>query len=73
MGSHKSDEKHMQSFGYGLSRTIAYVIVLAIIVVLVSFLFGWRSIEQIPEYLQPYSNILLSINPYLKYIQAGLI
>jgi len=73
MGSSKYDEKHMQSFGYGLSRTIAYVIVLAIIVALVSFLFGWSSIEQIPEYLQPYSNILLLINPYLKYIQAGLI
>ncbi len=73
MGSRKYDEKHMQSFGYGLSRTIAYVIVLAIIVALVSFLFGWSSIEQIPKYLQPYSNILLLINPYLKYIQAGLI
>lgn len=73
MGSHKYDEKHMQSFGYGLSRTIAYVIVLTIIVALVSFLFGWSSIEQIPDYLQSYSNILLLINPYLKYIQAVII
>ena len=73
MGSRKYDEKHMQSFGYGFSRTIAYVIVLVIIVALVSFIFGWSSIERIPDYLQPYSNILLLINPYLKYIQAVLI
>ena len=71
--SRKCDDKQMQSFGYGLSRTIAYVIVLAIIVALVSFIFGWSSIEQMPGYLQPYSNILLLINPYLKYIQAVLI
>ena len=73
MGSRKYDEKQMPSFGYALSRTIAYVIVLAIIVALVSFIFGWSSIEQIPEYLQPYSNILLLINPYLNYIQAVIL
>jgi small conductance mechanosensitive channel len=73
MGSRKYDEKHTQSFSHGLSRTVAYLIVLATVVALVSYLFGWSSIEQIPDYLQPYSSILLLINPYLKYIQAVII
>lgn len=73
MATEKCDAKHMPTLSYALTRTIAYVIVLAIIVALVSFLFGWSTLEEIPSYLQPYSGFLLAVNPYLRYIQAALI
>jgi len=41
--------------------------------VLMSFLFGWTSADDMPAFLQQYSGILLAVNPYLQYIQAGLI
>ena len=46
---------------------------LAVVLVLTNFLFGWTSAEEMPDILQQYSGILLAINPYLKYIQAALI
>ena len=73
MGTSKCDEKQMPTFGYALSRTIIYVVLLAFIVAVVSFIFGWSSYEEMPSYLQPYSTIILLVNPYLKYIQAVLI
>jgi small conductance mechanosensitive channel len=73
MGSRKCDEKQMPSFGYAFSKTVVYIIALIIVIALVSFLFGWASIEEMPSYLQPYSNVLLLVNPYLKYIQAILL
>jgi hypothetical protein len=38
-----------------------------------NFLFGWTTADEMPEFLQQYSGFLLAVNPYLKYIQAGLI
>ncbi len=63
----------MPSFGYALTRTIIYIVILAILVALVSFLFGWSNYDSMPSYLQPYSGFILPVNPYLKYIQAGLL
>jgi small conductance mechanosensitive channel len=71
--SQKCNKKQMPSFSYALSRTIGYLLVLAIVLALVSFLFGWRSFEDMPSYLQPYSDILLAVNPYLNFIQTVVI
>lgn len=73
MGTEKCEVKQMPTFGYVLSRTIAYVIALVFVVGLVSFLFGWKTAAEIPAYLTPYSGILLFVNPYIKYVQAVLI
>jgi hypothetical protein len=67
------EEKKIPSFRYSLSKTIAYIVILAIVLILVNFLFGWTSVDDIPAFLQQYSGILLAVNPYLQYIQAGLI
>ena len=73
MESCKSDKKENSSFGYAISKTIIYIFLLAILVAVISYLFSWRSIEEMPAFLQPYSGFLLIVNPYLKYIQAALI
>ena len=67
------EEKKIPSFRYSLSKTIAYIVILAIVLILVNFLFGWTSVDDMPAFLQQYSGILLAVNPYLQYIQAGLI
>lgn len=54
-------------------KIIFYIVVLAVSLSLVDFLFGWASFEEVPPYLQPYSSIILFIHPYLVYIQAGLL
>jgi hypothetical protein len=67
------EEKKIPSFRSALSKTIAYIVLLAIVLVLMNFLFGWTSADDMPAFLQQYSGILLAVNPYLQYIQAGLI
>ena len=73
MAAAACEENKIPSFRYSLSKTIAYIVILAIVLVLVNFLFGWTSVDDMPVFLQQYSGILLAVNPYLQYIQAGLI
>jgi hypothetical protein len=53
--------------------TIFYILILFILLFISNFVFGWKTLEEIPSFLKPYSTIILWINPYLKYIQAILI
>ena len=73
MTTGKCDQKQMPTFSYALSRTVAYVIALAFVVGFVSFLFSWKTVEEIPTYLAPYSGVLLFVSPYIQYVQAVLI
>ena len=73
MTTAKCDEKEIPSFRSALSKTFAYIVILAIVLVLMNFLFGWTSADEMPPYLQQYSDILLAVNPYLRYIQATVI
>ncbi len=61
-----------QSLGRHSLKTIFYIVVLVVLLSIFNIIFGWGSEEVIPPYLQPYSDIILLINPYLGYIQAGL-
>lgn len=63
----------IQNLHRGSLKVIFYIIVLAASLFLVNILFGWASFQEIPQYLQPYSNIILLIHPYLVYIRAGLL
>lgn len=49
------------------------MIFLSILISALNFLFGWPSKESIPYILQPYSDVILTINPYLIYIQSALV
>lgn len=66
-------EEKTQSLRRGSLKTAFYIVVLVLSLFLVNFLFGWASFEEIPSHLQPYSNIIMVIHPYLVYIQAGLL
>ncbi len=54
-------------------KTVFYIVVLAVLLVVLNFFFGWESSDAIPPFLQPYSDVILLVNPYLVYIQAGLV
>jgi len=68
----KAGEK-IQSLRRGTYKTIFYIVVLAVSLSVLNFLFGWTSAEAIPLILQPLSSIILLVNPYLPYIQALLV
>ena len=68
----KAVEK-IQSLRRGSFKTVFYVVVLAVSLSVLNFLFGWTSSEAIPSTLQPFSGIILFVNPYLPYIQAVLV
>ncbi len=67
------EEKKALGLRRGTAKTVFYIVVLGFLLALFNLLFGWSSLEEIPPYLQPYSGIILFINPYLSYIQAGII
>lgn len=61
------------SVSRGSAKVILYIVLLAVSLSLMNFLFGWASYEDIPPILQPYSPIILLIHPYLTYVQAILV
>jgi len=63
----------IQSFNHGSFKTVFYIVVLAVLLFILNFVFGWTSEETIPPLLQPFSSVILSINPYLVYVQAVLV
>jgi hypothetical protein len=66
-------EERVQSIRIGSLKVVFYIIVLAFSLSVVDLIFGWTSVEVIPPALQHLSEIILLVNPYLKYIQAILI
>jgi len=46
---------------------------LAISLIILNFIFGWRTAEEIPPILQPYTGLIAIVQPYVVYIQAVLL
>ena len=63
----------IQSLRRGSLKTVFYIVVLAVLLSILNFIFGWKSFEEIPPFLQPYSSIIMLVQPYLMYIQAVLV
>ena len=59
--------------GRETAKTVSYIVILAVLLSGLNFLFSWTSLEEMPPYLQPYSSIILLIQPYLLYVQAALV
>lgn len=66
-------EEKIQSIRRNFIKTLVYLVFLSVSLFVINFLFGWVSIEEIPPALQPYSSIIMMIQPYMAYIQAVLI
>ncbi len=54
-------------------KTALYLTALAALLAVTNFVFGWASVDDVPPVLQPYSSIIMWVNQYLDYIQAGLV
>lgn len=70
MSRANSDEKSVRRKSL---KVLIYIVILSIILGTLNLLFGWTSKEIIPIFLQPYSDIILLVNPYLPYIQVALV
>ncbi|RLG97789.1 mechanosensitive ion channel family protein [Candidatus Bathyarchaeota archaeon] len=46
---------------------------MAISLIILNFIFGWRTAEEIPPILQPYTGLIAIVQPYVVYIQAVLL
>jgi len=70
-------KEKIQSLRRGSLKTIFYILVFAVSLTIVNYIFGWTDPKNIPPPLQPQSSIisqiLSQIQPYLIYIQAALL
>jgi len=66
-------EEKIQSIRHSFVKTLTYIIILAVSLFIINFVFGWTGVENIPSILQPYSDVIISIQPYIVYVQAVLI
>jgi len=63
----------IQSLRRGSLKTLFYIVLLAVLLSVLGFIFGWTSTETVPPLLQPFSSIIILVNPYLVYIQTVLV
>lgn len=54
-------------------KTIFYILFLSALLLALNIIFGWSSREIIPDFLKPYSDLILAVNPYLVYIQSAVV
>ncbi len=71
----QTSRRSRKRVSYVISFTkIFFLIILASLCLEVTMvLFQWNTVEQLPLFLRPYSDWLLSVNPYLRYINSGII
>jgi small conductance mechanosensitive channel len=71
MSEEPEEEKHY--LRNGILKTAMYIAILAGLLVLINFLFGYSELVAIPSYLLFMADFILWINPYLIWIRALII
>lgn len=66
-------EEKIHSIHRCFVKALIYIVALSFSLFIMNFIFGWTTIEAIPPFLQPYSSIIIPIQPYIVYIEAVLI
>ena len=66
-------EEKIHSIHRSFVKALIYIVALSFSLFIMNFIFGWTTIEAIPPFLQPYSSIIIPIQPYIVYIEAVLI
>jgi hypothetical protein len=73
-------EEKIQSFRRGSLKTVFYIAFLVILLSVLNFVFNPPTTTEdgevillLPPFLQPYEDVIRMVQPYLSYIQAGLI
>jgi len=72
LGSRDGSSRSL-SFRRKSLKTIFYILFLSALLSALNIIFGWSSREVIPDFLKPYSDLILTVNPYLVYIQAAVV
>lgn len=60
-------------YGKSIIKILVLVFVLSLCLSALTILFQWTDVSQLPAFLQPYSDFLLFVSPYLKYLNAAVI
>lgn len=66
-------EEKVQSIGSSFAKILIYIISLAVSLIILNFIFGWKTVEEIPPILQPYTGLIAIVQPYVVYVQAVLL
>ncbi|MCD6529458.1 mechanosensitive ion channel [Candidatus Bathyarchaeota archaeon] len=66
-------EEKVQSIQSSFAKILVYIISLATSLIVLNFIFGWKTVEEVPPLLQPYTGLITIVQPYVVYIQAVLL
>ena len=73
MGVVQSPKHRRVNYGKSFLKILVLFVLLSACLAAVEILFQWKEVEQLPSFLQPYSDLLLFASPYLRYFNAGII
>ena len=73
MEATQSPKRKRINFGRSLFTIFILIVLIGVCLEAVTILFQWKDVEQLPEFLRPYSSFLLFASPYLRYFDAAII
>lgn len=73
MEATQSPKRKRINYGRSLLTIFILIVLLGVCLEAVTILFQWKNVEQLPEFLRPYSSFLLFVSPYLRYFDAAII
>jgi len=73
MAANQSPKRRRIDYSKSLLKIVILFIFLAACLDIVTILFQWKDIDQLPVFLRPYSSFLLFASPYLRYFNAAII
>ena len=73
MGAPPPPKHRRLDYGKSLLKILILVALASLSLSAVTVLFQWTDVEQLPQFLRPYSTFLLFASPYLRYFNAAII
>ena len=73
MGAAQLPKRERVNYGHSLLKILILIASLGACLEVVTILFQWKDVEQLSEFLRPYSSFLLFASPYLRYFNAAII
>jgi preprotein translocase subunit Sss1 len=73
MGAAQLPKRERVNYGHSLLKILILIVSLGACLEVVTILFQWKDVEQLSEFLRPYSSFLLFASPYLRYFNAAII
>lgn len=73
MEATQSPRRKRINYGRSILTIFILIVLIGVCLEAVTILFQWKNVEQLPEFLRPYSSFLLFASPYLRYFDAAII